>query len=57
MSAERERIETRRPSIDYGNRYECRACGALSNDCYRCSECGHDLAGEESSAGRIGGDR
>lgn len=27
-------------------------CGALSTKCYRCSECGHDFAGNQQTAGR-----
>jgi DNA-directed RNA polymerase subunit RPC12/RpoP len=32
--------------------YECPCCGADSEVCYRCSECGHDLAKADSSVGR-----
>jgi len=32
--------------------WECPACGAASEVCYRCSECGHDLASTDSTIGR-----
>jgi len=35
----------------------CPACGAESDVCYRCDACGHDLAGEGSTAGRQGVER
>lgn len=25
---------------------ECSSCSAISKECYRCSECGHDLVDE-----------
>lgn len=31
-----------------GGPWRCPACGELSDICYRCSECGKDLAGETS---------
>jgi len=39
---------------------ECPACGAASERCYRCSECGHDLAGVDQATGdraALGGGR
>ncbi|UIP01718.1 hypothetical protein Hbl1158_17090 (plasmid) [Halobaculum sp. CBA1158] len=36
--------------------YGCPACGAISEDCYRCSQCGRDLAGEQATVGRHGGE-
>jgi hypothetical protein len=37
--------------------YGCGACGAISTKCYRCSECGHDLAGKGATVARdAGGD-
>ena len=33
--------------------WTCGTCGEESTDCYRCTECGADMAGEEkSTAGR-----
>jgi DNA-directed RNA polymerase subunit RPC12/RpoP len=32
--------------------WECPACGAASDRCYRCSECGHDLPKADSTIGR-----
>ncbi|WP_185903335.1 hypothetical protein [Halonotius terrestris] len=37
--------------------WPCPCCGGVSTDCYRCSECGHELTGDGSSAGRMGGER
>jgi len=47
-----ETVNSRVSVADYG----CPSCGAISEDCYRCSECGHDLAGSTPSVGRDGGD-
>jgi hypothetical protein len=33
-------------------RWYCPCCGGTSTQCYRCSECGHDLAGQGATAGR-----
>jgi uncharacterized membrane protein YvbJ len=33
---------------------ECPCCGHESETCYRCDECGKDLTGETSTAGREG---
>lgn len=54
-----EQDEYEREGVDLGRRWKCPACGNLSKDCYRCDDptCGHDLASEESSAGRTGGQR
>jgi uncharacterized membrane protein YvbJ len=35
----------------------CPACGHDSSKTYRCEDCGHDLAGESSTAGRQGVER
>lgn len=40
-----------------GGPFDCEACGGPSYQCYRCSKCGHNLAGSGGSAGRIGGER
>lgn len=32
--------------------YICGSCGEPSVDCYRCSECGHDLTGDTTTSGR-----
>jgi len=29
----------------------CDSCGSKSDECYRCSACGHDLAGKGSTPG------
>lgn len=42
--------------VDSTDRFECGACGFPSKNCYRCSSCGHDLAGSGVTAGRQGGD-
>lgn len=31
--------------------WECEACGAESEKCYRCTECGRDLARQDPTAG------
>lgn len=33
-------------TVDYGDRWECPACDALSACCYRCQQCGYDFAGD-----------
>ena len=33
-------------------RWYCVCCNQSSTQCYRCSECGHDLAGARTGAGR-----
>jgi len=30
----------------------CESCGAMSDVSYRCTHCGHDLAGEHETHGR-----
>lgn len=37
-----------------GGPWPCGACDSPSYLCYRCSSCGHDLAGDGSTAGRQG---
>lgn len=34
------------------SRYRYKSCGSLSEDCYRCDECGHDMTGDTSTEGR-----
>jgi len=36
---------------------ECPSCGNISDKCYRCDECGKDLAGDSNQTGRQGVDR
>lgn len=33
--------------------YHCTACGGESDVCYRCTECGRDLAGDTTTEGQI----
>lgn len=35
-----------------GGRPRCPSCDERSSKCYRCSECGYDLASKDASAGR-----
>lgn len=42
------------PETDGGQKGGCPACGALSKKIYRCSECGHDLAGIRTGVGMGG---
>ena len=42
-------------TVDYGQRWECPSCGALSAKCYRCDECGHDFASDNSTVARMEG--
>lgn len=32
--------------------HECPACGEDSDKIYRCTECGHDLAGDTTTVGQ-----
>jgi hypothetical protein len=36
---------------------QCPACDAEPGTVYRCQACGHDLVGDSSTNGRIGGNR
>lgn len=36
-------------TVDYGDRFECPTCGAVSACAYRCDTCGHDLAGDSTA--------
>lgn len=37
-------------TVDYGDRWLCSSCGALSAKCYRCQSCGMDFASEGVTA-------
>lgn len=45
----------REAETDGGHTGGCPACGAISDKIYRCTNCGHDLAGVRTGVGTGGG--